>query len=108
MPAVSSARNRWMWIKALRVGPLTAERAQSLGHRSPGGVVVESLQQYGPLAERAGWAEGSKVVRLDGQEITEVAQFERILRDKPAGSVASLVLEIPNGTRRIVNVRLPG
>jgi serine protease Do len=91
----------------LRVAPLTGERAQSLGYSSPGGVVIDELEQFGPLGRRAPDVQGWKIVRADGQAIADVAQFERLLRDKPAGGVISLVLQRPDGTERIVNVRVP-
>jgi serine protease Do len=105
---VPSSRSRAVEGRlGVRVAPLTPERAEAIGHGSSGGVVIDGLQQFGPLFERAPWAEGARIVRVDGQEIADVAQFERLLREKPAGSVVSLVLQIPNGTQRIVNVRLP-
>jgi len=91
----------------VRVSPLNPERAQALGFASVGGVVIEELEQFGPLARRAPDLQGWRVLRVDGQAVNEVAQFERVVRDKAPGSVVSLVVQRADGTERIVNVRIP-
>jgi serine protease Do len=91
----------------VRVAPLNQERAQALGFGSAGGVVVEEINAAGALAQRAPFARGYKIARIDAAEIADVAQFERVMRDKQPGSVVSVVIEDPQGTQRIVNVRLP-
>jgi serine protease Do len=92
----------------VRIAPLTSERAQQLGYGSAGGVVIEDLDQSGPLAQRFPIARGLKIVLIDGEAISDVTAFERIMREKQPGTVVSVVLESPDGSRRIVNVRLPG
>jgi serine protease Do len=92
----------------LRVAPLTAERAQTLGYSAPGGVVIEELEQFGPLGRRAPDIQNWKILRVDGQAVSDVAQFERAIAAKAAGSVISLVVQRPDGTERIVNIRIPG
>jgi serine protease Do len=91
----------------VRVAPLSAERARELGYSQAGGVVMEEVAPYGPVGRR-GFRPGWKVVELDRQEIRDVAHFERLIRAKPAGSVASLILESPDGQRQLLNIRLQG
>jgi S1-C subfamily serine protease len=68
---------------------------------------MEEVAPYGPVGRR-GFRPGWKVVELDRQEIRDVAHFERLIRAKPAGSVASLILESPDGQRQLLNIRLQG
>jgi serine protease Do len=91
----------------IRVAPLSAERARELGYAQPGGVVVEEVERFGPVGRR-GFRAGWKVLELDRQEIRDVQQFERLIRAKPAGSVASLTLESPDGQRQLLNIRVQG
>ncbi len=91
----------------IRVVPLTAERAERFGYAQAGGVVVEDAQRFGP-AGRKGVQPGWKIIALDRQEVNDVPQFERALRSKDAGDVVSLTVMDGDGTRRIINIRIPG
>lgn len=110
-PTVSAAaqpRNETeMGRLGVQVAPLTEQRAEELGYDEAGGVIIEELAQYGPLAERFP-ATDWRIARVDGTEITSVEQFNSLVDAKPAGGVVSLLLEAPNGNQRIVNVRIPG
>jgi serine protease Do len=88
--------------------PLTADRAEALGYPSSGGVIIDAVDDRSPIRERGFDPTGFRIVRVDGQAINDVAQFERIIREKAPASVVSLVLGSPNGDQRIVNVRLRG
>ena len=98
-PAATSGR------LGVSVAPLSTELAETLGYPNPGGVVIQEVESSSPLAERFDF-EGFKVVQVDGQPVSEVPQFERLIREKAPRSVVSLVLASPNGDQRIVNVRL--
>jgi serine protease Do len=87
--------------------PLTGDRANQLGYPSPGGVVIEDLDPDSPLGERLN-ARGWKILSVDGEEISDVQQYERVMTTKQPGTVVSLLLEGPNQPRRIFNVRLRG
>jgi serine protease Do len=91
----------------VQVAQLTTERAQELGFAQAGGVVMTDVQRHGPIG-RLNLGPGWKIVALDRQEIRDVQQFERMLRGKQAGSVASLLLEAPTGQQQLFNVRIPG
>jgi len=91
----------------VRVAPLSAERAAELGFTQAGGIIMEEVAPYGPVGRR-GLRPGWRVLEVDRQEVRDVQQFERLIRAKPAGSVASLILESPDGQRQLVNVRLQG
>lgn len=90
----------------IRAVPLTPEAARTLGFAAAGGVVIEEVSRYGPIGERFPQARGFKIALVDGTPITDLPQFERLIREKPAGSVVSLQLQAPDGVQRIVNVRL--
>ena len=84
--------------------PLTPALNQQLGFREPNGVIVTGVEPYGPASERV--FRGLKIVRADGQEVRDVAQFERILKDKSEGQILQLVLESPEGQQQIANLRI--
>lgn len=107
MPTTAPDTPANMGRLGIQVAPLNEERAQAYGYASPGGVVIDEVAEYGPLADRAPFARGFRIARMDGTAINSVADFDSLLAAKPAGSVASLVLEDPNGSQRIVNVRIP-
>jgi serine protease Do len=89
-----------------QVAPLTPERAQTLGYRASGGVYIAQLNR-GTLFERFRAAQGYKVLSIDSNTIATPEQFDRALGDKASGSVASILLEDPDGVQRRVNVRVP-
>jgi serine protease Do len=89
------------------VQPLTAELARELGYDQPGGIVITDVQPYGP-ANRAGIPRGTRVLAVDGDQVGDVASFRQALERKRAGQVVSLQLQFRNGSRSILNVRLPG
>jgi serine protease Do len=89
------------------VQPLTAELARELGYDQPGGIVITDVQPYGP-ASRAGIPRGTRIVAVDGDQVGDVASFRQALDRKRAGQVVSLQLQFRNGSRSILNVRLPG
>lgn len=86
--------------------PLTAAINQRfrLGYRELGGVVVTGVPPYGAAAEVVfpGW----KIVEAEGQRITEANQLQRIVGQKRQGQILRLVLQDPDGQRRIANVRV--
>ncbi|MEX2583669.1 MAG: trypsin-like peptidase domain-containing protein [Gemmatimonadota bacterium] len=89
----------------IRAAPLTQQLANELGYSDSGGIVIEDIDPGSPLGERLN-ARGFKIARVDGEEITNVDQFTRVMGTKAPGSVISLLLEAPTGQQRIVNVRL--
>ena len=68
--------------------------------------MIEDVNPTGPLGERFD-ARGFKIVSIDDVAVTSVEQFEAALRQKPPQSIVKLLLVAPNGSERIINVRLP-
>jgi serine protease Do len=90
----------------VQVAPITPEVAVRLEYPAPGGVYIASMERYGALG-RVGDYRGYRVVSVDREPIETVEDFERLVAAKRPGSVASLVLQTPGGSRTTVNVRIP-
>jgi serine protease Do len=92
----------------IRVGPFATEAGQGQG-TGPRGVVIEDATPAGALAQRLGGdPRGSRILSIDREPIDDVAEFDRLVREKQPGSVVSLLMMSRSGDQRIVNVRLPG
>jgi serine protease Do len=91
----------------IEVAPLTPGEARQRGYSGTDGVVITGSSPGGALARRYGDPRGSRIISIDRQAVSDVADFERILRAKSAGSVASFLFERPGGQQIIVNVRIP-
>ena len=50
---------------------------------------------------------GTRILAVDGQPVPDVAAFRRAVAGKRPGDIVSLQLQFRNGTRSILNVRLP-
>ncbi len=90
------------------VSSLTPELASEFGFRGVNGIVIESVPRTSQNYRRLVGFQGFRILEADGEAITTVQQFERLIDQKPANSVVSLVIEHSTGTRRILNVRLRG
>ncbi len=90
----------------LQVGPLDDQVARRFGYEEAGGVVVRGVSPGG-AATRAGIVAGEKVLEINRQPVNAVEDVNRALMEVSAGDVVNLRLGDPNGTTRVVNVRLP-
>jgi serine protease Do len=88
------------------VMPLSEEAAQQFGYDAAGGVVVGGLTPAGAAA-RAGVGIGEQVLSVNREDVTTVADIERVLADIAPGDIVSLRLGRPDGSTRIVNLRVP-
>ncbi|HEX8691880.1 MAG TPA: trypsin-like peptidase domain-containing protein [Longimicrobium sp.] len=88
------------------VSPLTTELARQLGYDQTGGIVITDVQPYGPVG-RLGVGEGTRILAVDGRPVPDVASFRRAVAGKGPGDIVSLQLQFRNGSRTILNVRLP-
>lgn len=78
-----------------------------VGPADGAGVLIEEVQRTGALGRlQVNILQGTRIVAVDRQPVRDVAHFERLIRAKPAGSVASLLLESPAGDQTLVNVRM--
>jgi serine protease Do len=90
------------------VMPMNNDVAQQFGYStdSPGGVVIGGVTPAGPAA-RAGVGVGELVLSVNREDVDDVADIERILADIAPGDIVSLRLGRPDGSSRIVNLRVP-
>ena len=71
----------YLGIGGLDISP---ERAKALNLKEERGVEVSSLAEDGPAA-KAGLKEGDVVLEFNGQAVQGTAQFQRLVRETPAG-----------------------
>jgi serine protease Do len=86
---------------------LTPALAQQLGFAEAGGVVISQVTPLGP-AGRRGVAQGEKLLEINNETVNTPDDVRRILRGVQDGTVVSLLLGRPDGSSRIVTVRVTG
>jgi serine protease Do len=89
------------------VAPVTAETAQACEIQGQAaGVVVTEVERFG-AGFRNGLRRCSRILAVDGQAVSDVAGFRRLVERKRGGEVVSLRVTFANGENGILNVRLP-
>jgi len=88
----------------LAVTDLTPGLARQLGYDQPGGAVVTDVTPWSP-AMRRGITPGLKIDEVDHQPTRDAESFRKAIGDLEPGGVVSLVVETPDGTTRIINLR---
>jgi serine protease Do len=78
---VEKASGGYLGIGGLDISP---ERAKALNLKEERGVEVSSLAEEGPAA-KAGMKQGDVVLEFNGQPVEGTAQFQRLVRETPAG-----------------------
>jgi serine protease Do len=78
---VQKTSGGYLGIGGLDISP---ERAKALNLKEERGVEVSSLAEDGPAA-KAGIKEGDVVLEFNGQAVQGTAQFQRLVRETPAG-----------------------
>jgi len=78
---VEKASGGYLGIGGLDISP---ERAKALNLKEERGVEVSSLAEDGPAA-KAGIKDGDVVLEFSGQPVQGTAQFQRLVRETPAG-----------------------
>src|SRR5262249_26249014 len=88
----------------VRVQPMTAEMAESLGVQQSGGVIVSSV---GPAsaAAHAGVKRGDIIKSFNGQPVQDVNSLRNRVADTPPGSTATLVV-LRDGREQKLTVKL--
>ena len=85
---------------------LDQETAAQLGYDLSQGVVVGGVTPAGP-AGRRGVLRGELVRSINGTSISSVSDAEAALSAVGPGTIVSLRLERPDGSSRVVNLRVP-
>ncbi|HZD03902.1 MAG TPA: PDZ domain-containing protein, partial [Longimicrobiales bacterium] len=91
----------------IQVEPLTESLAQELGYDEAGGVVITRVQRASP-ADLQRVASGERILAVNDREVSTPEEVRDALADVRGGQVVTLHLELPDGTPRYVNVRMPG
>lgn len=92
----------------IRVREFTPELAEEFGFPSTtDGVAITQVQPLS-TAQRRGLGVGDRIIEINDQEVASAEDVREALVAVEPGSVAQFVLERPNGSSRIVNVRMPG
>jgi serine protease Do len=91
----------------MTVSPVNAELVEEYEfEESAPGVVVTDAQR-GSVAWRAGIRPGHRVAAVDGQAVGTPQELSERLQAKGPGEVVGMILLNPDGSRRIVTLRLP-
>jgi S1-C subfamily serine protease len=88
------------------VADLDATAARRYAFQRPGGVVIASVQPYGP-ADRKRVVEGLRLVAIDRTEVRSAREARTLLRAIERGQVVTLLLEGPDGRTVIATLRHP-
>ncbi len=88
------------------VMPLDGPTAARFGYDSPGGLIISGVSPAGPAA-RAGIRAGQRLLDVNRREVEDVSDVEQLLNDVTPGQIVSLRIGAPDGTSRIVNLRIP-
>jgi serine protease Do len=79
----------------MAVSKLTPEQRKELETPADKGVIVESVT--GQAAREAGIQQGDVILMLNNQEITDVAQFNQLVQELPAGKTVALLVHRTTG-----------
>ena len=90
----------------LELGELTPLLARQFGYPTPGGVIVAAVAPAS-AADRKNILANHRILSIDRQEVTTVAQARNLVAAARPGQILSLLLEYPDGRTYIANVRVP-
>ena len=82
---------------------VSADRADELGFEGRS-VIVSDVDSFGPAARR-GVARGWRVVELNRTTVDSVDDVQDAIAEVSEGDIVRILLEAPDGTRRVANVR---
>jgi serine protease Do len=96
----------------LDVADLNAALADQFGYTSAAGFtgttgVVITHVVPASAADRKAVGEGHLLRQIDNQPVKNAREARRLLQADPAGTIVSLLLERPDGTTYIANIRVP-
>ncbi len=90
----------------LDLSELTPALARRYGFERSGGVVVSGVRPMSP-GDRKRIREGHRMLGIDRQLPETLREARTLLRAIPPGKIVSLLLERPDGSTYIANVRMP-
>lgn len=90
----------------ITVQALTPTLAERMGVSGAAGVIVTSVQRFGP-AGRKGVQPTHRVLEADRHPIRSVEQLQQILASKKASETISLLVADQQGRQRLINIRVP-
>ncbi|HUP89874.1 MAG TPA: trypsin-like peptidase domain-containing protein [Longimicrobiales bacterium] len=102
----SSARPTGAGRLGIQVSELTDEINQKYGFERAGGAVITAVADYG-AADRKQIEDGMRIVEINRRPIASAHEAQEELRRLRSGHIVSLVLEDPQGSKIIANVRIP-
>jgi serine protease Do len=107
-PAAVTAAPTAVQRLGIEVEPVDAQNAEAYGFSEPGGVVLTDVTP-GSTADRrqALRYQGSRLVRINEEQISTTEDVREALDRIEPGEIVSLNFEDRNGTRRVLNVRMP-
>ena len=88
------------------VEDMTADLARDFGYDEVEGVVITRVQIASP-ANRRGLGPSQRILEINGRQTESREDVAEILDSAEAGSVVQFVIELPDGSSRVVNVRVP-
>jgi serine protease Do len=89
------------------VRDMTPELAQQFEYDEAGGAVITQVQVGSP-AQRRGLGRGLRIVEINDRPVADAEDVREALAAVDPGSVVQFIVETPDGTSRIINVRMPG
>jgi len=91
-------------LLGMAVEDLTPSIASNLGFDHPGGAVVTQVTPWSP-AMRKGVVPGMRIKEVDHTPIGSAREFRQVMSGLGSGDLVTVLLEAPDGTTRIVNLR---
>ncbi len=91
-------------LLGLTVADMTPQMASEAGFQRAGGAVITDVTQWSDAMQK-GVTPGLKVLEVNHQKVTDAQTFQDALKGLKEGDVVTLLLQSPDGTTRIVNVR---
>jgi S1-C subfamily serine protease len=90
----------------LELEELSPSLARQLGFAKPGGALVASVAPASPAARKS-IGRDHRVIAINQQTVSSVAEARSLLRQARSGHIVSLLMEYPDGRTYIANVRMP-
>ncbi|WP_410000522.1 DegQ family serine endoprotease [Mesorhizobium sp. SP-1A] len=94
-------RRGWLGV---RIQPVTAEIAESLGMAAPKGALIAGIIKGGPV-DNGSIQPGDVVTKFDGKDIRDMHDLPRIVAESPVGKAVDVVI-VRKGKEQTVKVTL--